>query len=63
MPREYAKSRESATADRGTARNQIGHMHETTAVPAVVCTYEQYPEAPQGFGVQVAVPVESVYAS
>jgi hypothetical protein len=34
-------------------------MQETIA-PAGACRYEQYPLAPQGFGVQVAAPDESV---
>ena len=40
--------------------DQTGHMQETIDVPAFVCMNEQYPVAPQGFGVQVATPVESV---
>ena len=34
-------------------------MQETTD-PAFVCRNEQYPLAPQGFGVQVEAPVESI---
>src|SRR4051812_8352002 len=41
-------------------RDQIGHMQETTAFPAVACTNEQYPVTPQGFGVHVAAPVGSL---